>query len=94
MKRDKKTGESGSIKWIILIIIALVIASYFFDFNVQEAIEDEQTQSNYNYIKTHLVNFYNAYLQQPIDFIWNDILIDFVWNNISGALQENSSQNS
>ena len=53
MKNRFKTGERGFIKWIIIIIIGLILASYFFDFSVQDAIEDERTQSNWEYIQTH-----------------------------------------
>ena len=79
--------NKGSIKWIILIIIGLVLASYFFDFNVQEAVEDEQTQSNFNYIKNHLVNFYDTYLRQTIDYVWNDVFIELIWNNITDQIE-------
>ncbi|MAQ77404.1 hypothetical protein CL684_02675 [Candidatus Campbellbacteria bacterium] len=63
--------EKGSIKWIILIVIAVIIASYFFDFDVQEAVEDEQTQSNFAYIKESLINFYNEHLAQIVEPIWD-----------------------
>lgn len=74
-----KTGESGSIKWIILIVIGIIIASYFFDFSVQEAVEDEQTQSNFNYLKEQLLNFYNLYLRNITEQFWN-FFIDNIWN--------------
>jgi hypothetical protein len=67
----RKTGKSGSIKWILLIFIALVVASYFFDFSVQEAIEDEQTQSNFGYIKDNALYFYDTYLRNIFEYIWN-----------------------
>ncbi|MCI5050903.1 MAG: hypothetical protein MRY57_01185 [Candidatus Pacebacteria bacterium] len=86
--KEEKIGEKGSIRWIILIIIGLIIASYFFDFSVQEAIEDEQTQSNFEYIKTHALNFYNAYLRQPINFFWNEIVIDIIWENLQNILNQ------
>ena len=83
MKFTNRTGESGSIKWIILLIIGIVIASYFFDFSVQDAIEAEQTQSNYQYIRTHLIEFYNAFLRTTLEFFWENIIINILWNNIS-----------
>ena len=82
--------NKGSIKWIILIVIGLVLASYFFDFNVQEVVEDEQTQSNFYYIKNHLVTFYDIYLRQTIDYVWNDIFIELIWNNITDQIESYS----
>ena len=71
MNSPRKHKEKGSIKWIILVIIGVIIASYFFDFDVQEAVEDEQTQSNFIYIKTSIINFYNEHLAQIVEPIWN-----------------------
>lgn len=72
--------EKGSIKRIILLIIAIALASYFFDFSVQEVVEHEQTQSNYSYIKNHVVNFYQNYLHEPIRYLWDQIIVDLLWN--------------
>ncbi len=72
-------GNRGSIKWIILIILGIIIASYFFDFSVQDAVEDEQTQENFSYIKSHFLNFYNLYLQnftEPIINFFNE----YIWS--------------
>lgn len=72
-KTHKPIGERGSLKWIIIVIIAIIVASYFFDFNLQEAVEDEQTQSNFQYIINHIVEFYNQYLRPVVEYIWNFI---------------------
>lgn len=72
-----QTGKSGSIKWIILIIIAIVVASYFFDFDVQDAVEDEQTQSNFNYLKTEITEFYDNYIREYAEVFWEFITTTF-----------------
>jgi hypothetical protein len=82
-----KTGKIGSLKWIILFIIALVAASFFFDFSLKEAVEDEQTQSNFSYIKDQLATFYTAYLKNTVDYLWNDIFIDLLWENFTQNLE-------
>lgn len=67
----KKTGKKGSLKWIFIILIAIVVASYFFDFDVQEAIEDEQTQSNLGYLRDNITLFYQEHLQEYVEPIFN-----------------------
>lgn len=84
----KKTGKSGSLKWILILIIGLIAASYFFDFNLKEAIEDEQTQSNFSYIKEQVLTFYNAYLRNTAEYLWNDIFIDLIWENFTDNLEK------
>ncbi|MCA9351192.1 hypothetical protein KC929_00250 [Patescibacteria group bacterium] len=79
--------QQGSLKWIIIIIVALVLASYFFDFSVQNAVEDEQTQSNFNYVKTHVVGFYNAYLRNTAEYLWNDVIVDLLWESFIENLE-------
>lgn len=80
MTQFKKIGlqNKGSVKWILLIIIALVLASYFFDFSVQEAIEDEQTQSNFGYIKNNISHFYDTYLKDFLATLWS-VFKEYVW---------------
>lgn len=74
-------GERGLIRWILLIIIALVLASYFFDFSVKEAVEDEQTQSNFSYIQTNLTELWNEHLKSTADYLWNNVFIDLIWES-------------
>ncbi len=83
----KKNLQKGSIRWFIMTILAIIIASYFFDFSVQEAVEDEQTQSNFLYIKTQFMNFYDAYLRQPLDYFWNTIVVDLLWSTFIENLE-------
>ena len=83
----RTTGERGFIKWIIILIIGIILASYFFDFSVQDAIEDEQTQSNLGYIKENAIHFYDTYLRNTIEYLWNDIFIELLWNNFVGNLE-------
>ncbi|MCA9353053.1 hypothetical protein KC901_02620 [Patescibacteria group bacterium] len=66
--------ERGFLKWILIIVIAIIIASYFFDFSLQDAVEDEQTQSNLGYIWDHIVTFYDSYLRQTVEWLWDFIL--------------------
>lgn len=76
-----KNKQTGSIKWIILIIIAIALASFFFDFNVQDVVEDEQTQSNFTYIWSNVSNLYQTYLADRVNYLWNDIFLNTIWSN-------------
>lgn len=79
--------EGGFLKWIIVIVIGLVIASYFFDFSVKEAVEDEQTQSNFAYISVEVQEFWNEHLAEAADYLWNDIFIDLLWESFIENLE-------
>ncbi len=77
----KRKAQKGSLRWFIILVIAFIIASFYFDFDLKEAVEDEKTQSNFNYIKTHVVKFYNKNLSSHVDYLWNDIFIDIFWDS-------------
>ncbi len=85
MKINKQNG--GIIKWLIVIITIIFLASFFFNFSIQDVVEDDQSQSNIEYIWSHVSNFYNIYLADKIDYLWNNIFIDLIWNNFIGDLE-------
>ena len=87
MNTNIRTGERGLIKWILLIIIAIVLASYFFDFSVRDAVEDEQTQDNFGYIQTHTVSFWDKHLKSTANYLWDSIFIDLLWDSFNDKLQ-------
>lgn len=79
--------KRGSLKWIFIIVIAIIIASFYFDFSIQEAVEDEQTQSNFAYVWNNIVTFYNTYLSEKVNYLWNDIFLDLIWNSFVGNME-------
>jgi hypothetical protein len=84
MKINKQKG--GLVKWFLVIIAIIALASFFFDFSVQEVVEDEQTQENFGYIWTNVSYFYDTYLESSVSYLWNDIFIDLIWNNFTRDL--------
>ncbi len=79
--------QRGSLKWIFIIVIAIIVASFYFDFSIQEAVEDEQTQSNFTYIWNNIVTFYNTYLADKVNYLWNDVFIDLIWDSFTENMQ-------
>lgn len=79
--------QKGGIKWVVLIVIALVLASYFFDFSVQDAVEDEQTQENIEYVKEESTGFYNEHLKEKVEYFWNDIFVGLLWDSFTDNMK-------
>lgn len=50
--------QQGFIKWILLLVVAVVILSYY-GFDIQKAIESPTTQSNFNYLQKIAWNVWN-----------------------------------
>jgi hypothetical protein len=68
---NRKTN-GGFIKWVIIIVIALIILGYY-GFDVREAIESPTTQSNLIYAKQVVSNIWHNYLRVPTLYIWSQI---------------------
>jgi|AntAceMinimDraft_13_1070369.scaffolds.fasta_scaffold67824_2 hypothetical protein len=85
MKRYK---EKGFLKWILILLVSLVLASYFFNFNVKDAVEDPQTQSNFSYITTSIERLYTNTLKSHVDYLWRDIFIGLIWDSAKKDLEK------
>ena len=79
MNVNKQKG--GLLKWLIIIIALIALASYFFGFSVQDVVENPQTQANYHYVLDHVEPLYVQYVAPTVQFLWNDIFMRYVWNN-------------
>jgi len=65
--------EGGFIGWLILIIIALALLKYFFDWSIFDAAASEEGQGTIYYIRDILdLTWY--YIQTPVLWLWDRIL--------------------
>ena len=84
----KQKQQQGSIlKWIIILAVALLIGSYFFDFSLKTAVEDEQTQENFEYVKTESSKLYQGKLKNTVDYLWKDIFLGLLWPDFTENMQ-------
>lgn len=77
----KKNYKKGSLRWIIYIVIGIALASFYFGFSVQDVVENEQMQSNFSYIQTHINDFYQEHLAEKINYFWNDVVVNLFWDS-------------
>ncbi len=73
-----KNDNRGLVKWIIIILIAVIVLSYF-GFDLRSIIEADQTQGNLGYLWGLGVITWDKYLSQPILYFWHNIFIDLIW---------------
>lgn len=72
-KNNFRTNQ-GFIKWIIIIIIALIILGYF-GFDIRRAIEAPTTQANFTYVQKIVWNVWNTYLKGIVMYLWNEVIL-------------------
>ena len=78
--------QSGFIKFIVIIIIAIIILSYF-GFDLRSIVEAPETQENIGYVWGGVVYIWENWLAGPISYLWNDIFIDLLWDSFIENLE-------
>lgn len=68
----------GFIKWVIIIVVALLVLSYF-GFSLRSLIDSPVTQDNFQYVATSTVTVWDKYLKKPASYVWNDVFINLIW---------------
>jgi len=74
-----KNDNRGLVRWIFIIIIAIIILSYF-GFDLRSIVEADDTQDNLGYVWGGVVMIWDNYLTKPVLYLWNDIFIDLIWS--------------
>jgi len=69
--------NQGFIKWIILIVVALIILGYF-GIDVKQVVESPTTQSNLNYLEQVASWLWHNILKVPVTWIWENLILPLV----------------
>ncbi|MFA6445994.1 MAG: hypothetical protein WCW14_01960 [Candidatus Paceibacterota bacterium] len=72
------SSQGGFLKIIILIIVAILVLSYF-GFNIQSIVESPTTQTNLAYVKSLVVGLWNNVLKTPVMYLYNEIWLKYLW---------------
>jgi hypothetical protein len=86
MMMNFKNDNRGLIQWIILILIAVIILSYF-GFDLRSIVESDTSQGNLSYLWGLGVTTWNSYLAQPVLYFWHNIFIDLLWDSFVENMQ-------
>lgn len=79
----------GLINLIILIIVAILILSYF-GYNLRAIVNAPNTQDNFSYVGGGIADLWNNYLSGPATYLWNTF-VNLIWNP---AIQNITNMNS
>jgi len=84
----KGTTQKGIIGIIVLIIVALILAKYFYNFNIFEAAASPQGTATASYTQ-QVINTLWSYIGTPVTFVWNNIawpILTLAWQNFQAIL--------
>ena len=83
----KINKQSGLIKFIFIIIIGIIVLSYF-GFDIKNIIESPRTQENLSYVWGMVSGVWNNYLAAPAKYLWNDIFINLLWSSFVDNMEK------
>jgi len=63
---------------IILVIVAILILSYF-GFNLKDIAESDTSKSNFSYVWNFLSYIWKTFLVTPASYVWNVIVVGIFW---------------
>jgi hypothetical protein len=84
MKKD-----DGFISWLILLIIALALLKYFFNWSIFDAANSEQGRGTILYIR-EVINLIWSYLAVPFTFLWREVvwpILHLAWQAFQAFLE-------
>jgi hypothetical protein len=91
--------NQGFISYIILIIVALGLLNYFFDWSIFEFLSSDKGQGTVSYLRDVISTGW-SYISAPVTFIWEEIIwpvLQFSWRSFQLMIEEfgkNSNSNS
>ena len=92
----KKNYNGGLIGIIVLIIIAILILSYF-GFDLKRIFTSPMVKDNFLYVWGIIKTIWTDYLSVPFTFLWNEALkplIQIVWKAFVAGLEGIKGANS
>lgn len=83
---NKINNQKGFIKFIVIIVIAIIVLSYF-GFDLRSIVESPESQGNLGYVWGGVVYVWGTWISGPASYLWNDIFIDLLWNSFTDNLE-------
>ena len=68
-----KNTNRGLVRTIVIVLIALVILSYF-GLNLRSIINSEAFQDNWDFLTGFLANIWSNYIKPAVIFVWERII--------------------
>jgi len=79
MKSNIPTNRGSLLLWVLIIIVALLVLSYY-GFSLRNLVNAPVTQDNFTYVATSTVSVWDKYLERPASYLWNDVFINLIWD--------------
>ncbi len=86
-KRNVSLVRGGLIRTVLIIIVVLLILSYF-GLNIRDIVNSPTGRDNFSYTQELMIKVWDKYLEKPVTYLWQDIFLDLIWDPAIGNLQK------
>jgi hypothetical protein len=76
-----------SILGILFIGFIVILVLSYFKVNIKSVVESDEAQENIGYVKDETKSFWDEYLKEPAEYLWNDIFIDIFWQSFISNME-------
>ena len=67
---------------LLLVVLGLLGVSVQHD-----VVEHEGVQENVSYVSTGVVGFWNTYLSQPAQWLWQELIVNILWETFARNME-------
>lgn len=71
------------IKILTIIILVLVVLGLLGVSVQHDVVENEGVQENVSYVSTGAIGFWNTYLSQPAQWLWQELIVGILWETFT-----------
>jgi hypothetical protein len=76
----KQKGQKGiSILGFLFLGVILILVLSYYKISVRSVVESPTGQDNITYIGGGTKNLWDAYLKEPVSYLWNDVFVNIFW---------------
>ncbi len=89
IKENKKNIRNRGISILELLILGFIIILVlsFFNISIRSVVESPTGQENINYIEDSSKSFWDKYLKDPAQYLWNDVWVDIFWQGFINNME-------
>jgi hypothetical protein len=75
----KSNNQKGFIGIILVLIFALALAKYFFNWNIIDFLNSPEVIAVFSYIKKFIILVWEKFLAGPVLYVWNTVIVGIFW---------------
>ncbi|MFA6256922.1 MAG: hypothetical protein WCT29_01280 [Candidatus Paceibacterota bacterium] len=87
MIQNNNNQKGISILGVLLLGVLLILALSYFNISIKAVVESPTTEDNLDYVRNGTKNLWTEYLEEPVTYVWEEIIIKIFWKPFISNLE-------